>query len=129
MDKSVIEPFEPQPIGDKPWGTELLIAHTEFYTGKVLYMNAGHAGGLQYHEYKDETSYLFSGEAWVDYDAGDGKLTTVKMTAGQSYHIPPGSVHRVEAITDCIFFEASNPVFDDRVNVGHKYAIEDAVAR
>jgi len=110
-----IEKFEPRKLGPKDWGTELLVAHTPLYTGKVLSMNAGATGPLQYHERKDETFYLFSGEALVH----DGNASH-PMHPGESWHVPPGAVHRVEAITDCVFFEASNAVFDDRVAVeGH----------
>lgn len=113
----MIEKFAPRVIGPKPWGTELLVAHTPSYTGKVLLMHAGGTGPLQYHEAKDETFYLFSGEALVEFRHANGELYTRKMHAGESYHVPPGSVHRVEAVTDCVFFEASTPHFDDRVAV------------
>ncbi len=120
-----IKPFTPREIGPKPWGTELLIAQTDSYIGKVLIMKSGHRGGLQYHERKDETFYLYSGEAWVYYDGGDGEITRTLMRPGMSFHVPPGAVHQVEAVSDCVFFEASNPVFDDRVNVGERYGRPD----
>lgn len=116
----MIEAFQPRELGPKPWGMELLVAHTPQYTGKVLWMHAGHRGGLQYHEQKDETFYLFSGRATVRAVAG-GLLTEIEMTPGMSFHIPPGTVHQVEAIEPCVFFEASTPHFDDRVNVGTQY--------
>lgn len=112
---STIKQFFPERLGPKDWGTELLVAHTPFYTGKVLYMNCGHSGPLQYHERKDETFFLFSGRALVQYYDDDGVNNFVEMLPGQSYHVPPGAVHRVEALEDCVFFEASTPVFDDRV--------------
>src|SRR3990167_1082027 len=96
----------------QPWGWETLIAHTPQYTGKVLLYRAGMAGGLQYHVEKDETFLLHEGQGWIDYDGGDGKLTRRRMSAGESYHIPPGAVHRFEAFTDCIVFEASTPHFE-----------------
>ena len=115
-----LERFTPRELGPKDWGTELLVAHTPQYTGKVLSMRAGASGPLQYHEHKDETFYLVSGTASVEFDAGNG-LITRRMKAGESYHVPPGAVHRVTAITECTFFEASTPAFDDRVNVEHLY--------
>ena len=119
-----VELFETREIAGKPWGTELVIAETADYLGKVLFMNAGHRGGLQYHNRKDETFYLYSGRARVTFDPGNG-LVTRKMKPGMSYHVPPGAVHQVEAITDCVFFEASTPVFNDRVNVGAQYGRPD----
>lgn len=124
MNKPTLEPFVPHNVGPKPWGTETVFAHTPTYLGKILRMNAGHRGGLQYHERKDETFYLLEGHAVVRYDPGDGTLRAVVMAPGDSYHAPPGAVHQVEAVTDCILIEASNPVFDDRCNVGAAYGLD-----
>ena len=82
---------------------------------------AGTSGNLQYHRKKNEAGYVYSGEMLVEYDTGDGKLTSVKASAGQSVHIPPGVVHRETAITDCVIFEVSTPVFNDRVRVEDRY--------
>lgn len=113
----VIERFEPRTLGVKPWGTELLIAETPDYIGKVLYMRKGGTGALQYHRVKDETFFLFEGVALVEYHDELGILQTHEMRCGEAFHVPPGAVHRVEALTDCVLFEASTPVFDDRVAV------------
>ena len=110
-----IELRAPIDMGPRDWGYEYLIAQTDAYIGKMLDMRAGKAGGLQYHRTKVETFYLAKGEALVDYDAGDGKLTRVVMKPGMSVHVPAGAPHRVTAVMDCIFFECSTPVFNDRV--------------
>lgn len=112
--KGIVESFRPVELGPKDWGTELLVAHTEAYTGKVLYMNAGGTGPLQHHEYKDETFFLFSGKVLVEFHDGANLRQTV-MEPGESYHVPPGAIHRVEALQDSVLFEASTPAFDDRV--------------
>lgn len=115
----------PKDMGARVWGEELLIAEAPQYIGKLMRMSAGHAGGLQYHVEKDETSFLLSGLAWVYTDTGDGVLSRFKMTPGTSIHIPPGAVHKVEAIEDCVFFEASTPHFNDRVRVEARYGRTD----
>ena len=125
MTMPTLERFIPKTVGEKPWGIELLVAHTPHYTGKVLLMNAGHRGGLQYHNEKDETFYLHDGQALVELDPGTGVLEARTMEAGESYHVPPGAVHRVTALSDCVFFEASTPHFEDRVNVSHIYEPEE----
>ena len=119
-----IERFHPKGLL-RTWGTEMLIGETSQYTGKVLTYQAGKAGGLQLHRRKDETFYLFSGEAWVDSE-GDVPfvLDRVKMLPGQSYHIPAGAPHRFEAITDCVVFEVSTPVHNDRVRLEEHYGVE-----
>jgi mannose-6-phosphate isomerase len=115
----------PREIGERPWGSELLIAHGNGYIGKLLLMEAGKAGGLQKHVEKDETSYLLQGSAWVYTDTGDGQLTRFMWMEGTSIHIPPGAVHKVEAIEDCIFFEASSPHFDDRIKLEKFYGLKE----
>lgn len=112
----VIRRFDPRELGPKPWGRELLVASTEHYTGKVLWMNAGKGGAFQYHRVKDEAFYLFSGTAVVKFrdSAGDQEVV---IGPGDAYHVPPGAPHQVTAITNCVFFEASTPAFDDRVAV------------
>lgn len=112
-------------MGDRVWGTELLIAEGPGYIGKLMYMQAGKAGGLQSHVEKHETSYLLSGRAWVYTDTGDGALSKFQIGPGTSVRIPPGAVHKVEAIEDCCFFEASTKHFNDRVRLEEKYGRTD----
>lgn len=119
-----IERFEPQ-VWPRDWGEEILVAATDDYLGKVLKMVAGTKGGLQYHVEKDETFYLLSGRAIVRFDDGTGTLVHVTMTPGESYHIPTGAPHQVEAIEDCVFIEASTPHFDDRVRVEYDYGLRE----
>lgn len=111
----------PLDLGPRVWGTETVVALGPGYLGKVLRQRAGAAGGLQYHQQKHETHHLVSGEAKVEYDDGTGALVSAILTAGQSVMIPPGTVHRVTAITDCVFFETSSPHFNDRVRVESDY--------
>lgn len=121
MSRPSILPFLPREVGPREWGTETLIAQTPYYIGKVLRMKAGAAGGLQYHRRKIETFYLHEGEAVVDFDAGDGTLTSYAMQPGESVHVPAGAPHRVTAVVDSVFFEVSTPVFDDRVRCEAEY--------
>ena len=46
----------------KPWGYELIFAHTDRYVGKVIHIAAGHQLSRQYHVTKDETLMVESGE-------------------------------------------------------------------
>lgn len=111
----------PRDMGERKWGTEFLVIDTPKYIGKLLLMRAGTAGGLQSHVEKDEASYLFAGKAWVYTDTGDGDLKRFQWSAGTAIHIPPGAVHKVEAITDCTIFEASTPHFNDRIRLEEQY--------
>lgn len=94
----------------KPWGYELLWAETERYVGKVLHIEAGHALSLQYHERKDETIHLLSGELDLEVGENDSERTTLRMQPGDSVHITPFLRHRMTAVTTCDVLEASTPV-------------------
>jgi len=113
--------FPPRELHPRAWGREIVIAQTEHYLVKLLIMKAGAAGGLQYHAKKVESFFLQEGQAYVDYDAGDGQLSRLPMSPGMTVHVPAGAPHRVTAITDCTFIEGSTPVFDDRVRVEAEY--------
>lgn len=117
-----IEPYAPKTLR-REWGEEIFVAETPTYLGKVLRMQAGKAGGLQRHTEKDETFFLFSGRALVRSDNGHGQLNVTMMLPGQSFHVPPGAVHQVEAIEDCVLFEASTPHYDDRVRMEAHYGL------
>ena len=123
--RTPVELFAPYSVGPRDWGEEIVVAQTDCYLGKILNMRAGKAGGLQMHRRKMETFFLYSGSAYVDYDKGDGKLTRMVMSAGMTVHVPPGSVHRVTAITESVFFEVSVPVFDDRVRMEGVYGLPE----
>src|SRR6478752_3991516 len=117
----------------KPWGHETIWAHTDRYVGKILHINAGQALSVQYHERKDETVYLLTGEMryWVKLiDAGTRDavsaegLEDVHLSAGQAFRITPFTVHYMEAITDCDILEASTPDLDDVVRLKDRYGRE-----
>jgi quercetin dioxygenase-like cupin family protein len=119
--------FQPEDVGPRIWGREILIAHvTGLYTGKLLLRRKDPADkkrSMQFHRVKNECSYIYSGELLFSYDAGDGKISQKKLVAGDSVHIPPGAVHGEQALTDCVIFETSNPVFNDRVRVNEQYGL------
>ncbi|MFN5203088.1 MAG: cupin domain-containing protein [Gemmatimonas sp.] len=113
----------------KPWGHETIWAHTDRYVGKILHIKAGHALSVQYHERKDETVYLLQGEMkyWVQ-RPGEPELQDQALVAGQSFHITPGTIHYLEAVTDCDVLEASTPELDDVVRIKDRYGREGTSA-
>jgi quercetin dioxygenase-like cupin family protein len=110
-------------IVQKPWGHELIWAHTDQYVGKVLHVKAGHALSLQYHNVKDETIHLLRGEMIYRLKEGD-RIVDVPFAAGQSFRNTPGTVHQMEAVTDCDILEASTPHLDDVVRLTDRYGRE-----
>ncbi len=106
----------------KPWGHETIWAHTDRYVGKILHVKAGHALSVQYHERKDETVHLLTGELryWVQLP-GETELRDQRLVAGESFRITPGTVHYMEAVSDCDILEASTPELDDVVRLQDRY--------
>ncbi|MEX2182109.1 MAG: cupin domain-containing protein [Gemmatimonadaceae bacterium] len=107
----------------KPWGHEIIWAHSEHYVGKLLHINAGHALSLQYHERKDETLFLMSGEMKYRVDDGTG-MRDVAFKAGESFRNTPRTIHQLEAVTDCDVLEVSTPHLDDVVRLADRYGRE-----
>jgi quercetin dioxygenase-like cupin family protein len=114
---------------EKPWGHEVIWAHTPLYVGKVLHIKAGQALSVQYHVQKDETIHLLRGE--MIYRVGDtagGEMKTISLAAGESFRNEPGTVHQMEAVTDCDVLEASTPHLDDVVRLKDRYGREGTSA-
>ena len=111
----------------KPWGHETIWAHTDRYVGKILHINAGQALSVQYHNKKDETVHLLRGELIYRVKLGD-QLEDMRLKSGQSFRITPGTVHQMEAITDCDVLEASTSELDDVVRLTDRYGREGTSA-
>jgi quercetin dioxygenase-like cupin family protein len=117
----------PVTIVPKPWGHEVIWAHTPLYVGKILHIKAGQALSVQYHNQKDETIHLLRGE--MIYRVGDGEaLREISLVAGESFRNEPGMVHQMEAVTDCDVLEASTPHLDDVVRLSDRYGREGTSA-
>ena len=86
---------------EKPWGHELIWAHTERYVGKILHIKQGHALSLQYHLKKDETVHVLTGRMRFQTGADGEQLRDRVLEAGESFHITPLLRHRMIAETDC----------------------------
>jgi mannose-6-phosphate isomerase len=106
---------------DKPWGYELVYALTDRYCGKVIFIRGGEELSLQFHRVKDETIYVQSGR--VEFQIGDpGKpVDTEVVGQGRSFHLQPGTVHRLRALEDAIVLEVSTPELDDVVRLEDRY--------
>jgi mannose-6-phosphate isomerase len=107
---------------DKPWGHEIIWAETDRYVAKLLHIAAGHKLSRQYHERKDETFYVQTGE--MDLEIGDADRRTLRMRPGEAFHCTPRTVHRMIAVTDVDVFEASTPELDDVVRIEDAYGRE-----
>ncbi len=104
----------------KPWGEEIIFAHTARYAGKILRIRKGESLSLQYHVRKEETLYVQEGTLRLSIQEGGGEQELV-LGPGDAHHIPAGTRHRMEAISDCTLFEVSTPELDDVVRLADRY--------
>lgn len=115
-------------IQEKPWGREFIFAAVENkYVGKVIEVKAGHSLSLQYHNNKEETISLLVGEALIEYGNKQDALESIRFVSGDTIHVPAGVIHRVTAVSDIAFVEASTAVpgwQEDIVRLEDKYGRE-----
>ena len=112
----------------KPWGWEKIWANTDRYVGKILHINAGHALSVQYHVRKDETVYLLAGQLKYWGRDENGEMRDMNLAVGEACRITPGTVHYMEAVSDCDILETSTPDLDDVVRLKDRYGREGTSA-
>jgi mannose-6-phosphate isomerase-like protein (cupin superfamily) len=105
----------------KPWGNELWFAHTDRYAGKILRVRAGCRLSVQFHEEKDETSYVLSGRVIVSQGDSPETMTAKELGPGDSWRNSPLVVHTLEAVEDAEIIEVSTPQLDDVVRLEDRY--------
>jgi len=110
-----------QRIMAKPWGHEEIFASTDRYVGKLLCIRAGEALSLQYHRRKDETLRVLEGRLALLSGPDPEQLDRQVLEAGAIFHVRPGSLHRLEALSDCRLVEVSTPELDDVVRIEDRY--------
>jgi len=82
-ENKIIDAASPKPRRvEKPWGYELIFADTERYAGKLLYIKEGHRLSYQYHERKDESIYVYSGELLLRVGTPDGRTADITLLPG-----------------------------------------------
>ncbi len=109
---------------EKPWGHELIWAHTDRYVGKVLVIEAGKRLSLQYHEQKDESIYVLAGHLRLHIEDDNGVVGTEDLGPGEHRRIPTGRQHRFEALERTELMEVSTPELDDVVRVSDDFGRE-----
>jgi mannose-6-phosphate isomerase len=108
----------------KPWGHELIWAHTDRYVGKTLVIEAGKRLSLQKHEVKDESILVVSGRLLLWIEGDDGEVRTEELGPGDARHVAVGRIHRYEAIDRCELMEVSTPELDDVVRIEDDFGRE-----
>jgi mannose-6-phosphate isomerase len=105
---------------DKPWGYELIWAHTDNYVGKRIHINAGKRLSKQYHAEKEESIYVISGILYVELE-GERK----RLIPGDHFDVPAGAVHRFWASEISVdLIEVSTSQLDDVVRIEDDFGRE-----
>jgi mannose-6-phosphate isomerase-like protein (cupin superfamily) len=108
----------------KPWGHELIWAHTERYVGKILHVKKGESLSLQYHRVKDETVMVLAGRLRFEHFADGATPDVTELGPREPFRIRPGLRHRMTALEDTDIVEVSTPELDDVVRLEDRYGRE-----
>ena len=106
---------------EKPWGKEEVVEINDRYMMKKLTMWKDHRCSLQYHNHKKETIYILSGHLRIYVGPTKDELSSKVYGPDETITLEPGVVHRMEAVEDCIYLEASTPEMDDVVRLSDDY--------
>lgn len=110
---------------DKPWGNELIWAHTDRYVGKIITIDPGKRLSLQYHELKDESLIVLEGTLRLHLEGESGEIELHDLKPGENSRIPVGKKHRFEALTETVrLVEVSTPEIDDVVRLSDDFGRE-----
>lgn len=112
----------------KPWGSETWLAYGEGmpYALKVIFLKKGTKTSLQYHVRKKETNFVYSGRIILHYQKTKGaEVVAEELGPKTCIQVPPGLVHRVEALEDTVLVEASTNHLDDVVRISDDYSRPD----
>ncbi len=120
----------------KPWGYEIWLANGSpnfKYALKEIHFNSNFKTSVQFHEFKEETTYVKEGKGIFYYsttkidlerfkknDYSKNELNDIidnfkikELTPGVIIHIKPGIIHRVESVDNLMTIEASTIELDD----------------
>lgn len=120
----------------KPWGHEIWLANGSpnfKYALKQIYFKSGYKSSIQFHEFKEETTYVQKGRgifyyskikiqpekfkqnkySQIEINELIKNLQKKELKPGIIIHIKPWTVHRVESIEDLTTIEASTVELDD----------------
>ncbi len=134
MTEDVLAPVPPPPDGslprrvDKPWGHELVWAHTDRYVGKILRIEAGKRLSLQHHEVKDEWIHVLEGRLALTLENDAGEVEVRELGPGEGAHVAVRRMHRFEAIETCTLVEVSTPELNDVVRLQDDFGREGTTA-
>jgi mannose-6-phosphate isomerase len=112
---------EPLARVDKPWGYEEILERNDAFVVKRILLRRGERSSLQLHRVKQEWVQVRSGVADLLIGDDPERLERRRLGEGDWYQVPPETIHRVDAITDCLLLEVCTPHDDDIVRLQDDY--------
>lgn len=106
---------------DKPWGHEDLLHVGDRIVLKLIFMAAEQKCSMQYHQNKEEIFAVLSGRLKFRVGNSIDTLEEIIMCPGNTYLIKTGTIHQMEALEDCYYYEASTTELDDVVRLKDDY--------
>lgn len=108
----------------KPWGSERIFAANGRYAGKLISIRSGESLSYQFHRTKEETIHVLSGVLGMETES-EGERVRLALSPGETFHVAPGTRHRMFADTeDVLIVEVSSPELDDVVRLEDRYGRE-----
>ena len=105
----------------KPWGHELILEKNSKYVVKKIFMKKGKRCSLQFHNFKVETLYIVSGKLRVLFGKSNKKIKKKVFKKNDFITLRPKIIHRMEAITNSTYIEASTPQLKDVIRIKDDY--------
>jgi mannose-6-phosphate isomerase-like protein (cupin superfamily) len=104
----------------KGWGSELIFATNDKYSGKLLKFNKGAKFSMHFHAQKDETWYVLSGNFMlkvINTETADESM--VALQEGDVWRNEPLNPHQLICIEEGTIIEVSTPdSVEDNYRVG-----------
>jgi mannose-6-phosphate isomerase-like protein (cupin superfamily) len=113
---------------EKPWGYEELVDVNSAYVVKKLFMRAGHSCSTQFHKLKRETILVFAGRLRISVGPSLEELEAREYGPGETITIEPYTVHKMEGVEDCVYYETSTNELWDVVRLQDSYGRCAAIA-
>ena len=92
---------------EKDWGSEIVLANTNLYSGRKLILHKDDEIDLHYHEKKDKTIFVDKGKILIEFFDGDCMDEDI-LYEGDSIRIVPGQLHKILGLEESVLIEIAN---------------------
>lgn len=112
---------------NKPWGYELWLTgkNNKNFCFKKIFLKKGFKTSLQYHNFKEETNFLYDGKIKLHYyskyfnkkNFDRNHILTKNLNYFSVIKVTPPIIHRIESLEDTELYEVSTPHLDDVIRI------------